>query len=99
MKQAYDTYYRGLSNDAGHPSITALNRHVIEDAAGEIKGFSFGPDVPDVGDTLFGLCAAAFYLVTYTNEMLAAPGVSAELEECAAEYKRLVREVAKAEPA
>jgi Family of unknown function (DUF5677) len=54
--EIYDVFYRGLSNDAAHPSITSLNRHVDANEKGEIVGLTWGPDVPDVEDTISSAC-------------------------------------------
>ena len=61
-------YYQELSFDAGHPSITALNRHVVETTENEIVGLSLRPRIKDgeAMDTAFlaamallGVCISA----------------------------------------
>lgn len=97
LEDIYNTYYRGLSNDAAHPSVTALNRHVEADANGVVTGLKFGPAAADVGDTVLAICTGAVYLIHLTNQMLAEPGVTTKFGECWAEYKRLVHATAQKE--
>ena len=60
-------FYQQLSSDAGHPSVTALNRHAVE-TENEIVGLSLKPQIKDgeVMDTVFlaamallGVCISA----------------------------------------
>jgi hypothetical protein len=90
LTSIYDVYYRGLSNDSAHPSIVALNRHVDADQRGEIKRLRWGPDVADIEDTLLATCTAAVYLIFWAKEVLDGEEISAELDGCWEEYKRLV---------
>ncbi len=68
MEGLYDTHYRGLSNDAAHPSATALNRHVEADAQGVPVGLRWGPNAPDVTETLWLACTVGVYLVNWVRE-------------------------------
>ena len=62
-------FYQLLSSDAGHPSLTALDRHIVVEAAGTvIEGLSLKPRIKEgeVMDTAFltsmallGVCIAA----------------------------------------
>lgn len=90
LTDIYDTYYRGLSNDAAHPSVIALNRHVDADKNGLIKGLRWGPDVTDVEDTLMIACTAAVYVIYLAKEMLNQDDISIGLDRCWEEYKRLI---------
>jgi len=90
LEGIYDTYYRGLSNDAAHPSVTALNRHVEADKSGTIVALRWGPEVADVDNTLLAACTAAVYMVFLAGEMLSNENVTKRFENCWAEYKRLV---------
>lgn len=90
LTDIYDTYYRGLSNDAAHPSVTALNRHVSADKSGFIMGLRWGPDVTDVEDTLMAACTGAVYVIYLAKEMLDREDISDGLDRCWAEYKRLI---------
>ncbi len=90
LTDIYDTYYRGLSNDAAHPSITALNRHVHADESGTIKALQWGPNVTDVADTLMTACTAAVYVIYFAMEMLNSADVTTRLDRCWEEYKRLI---------
>ncbi len=99
LADIYDTYYRGLSNDAAHPSVTALNRHVNADESGLIKGFRWGPEVTDVEDTLMTACTAAVYVIHLAKGMLNRDDISIGLDRCWEEYKRLVGAVAEKQEA
>jgi len=91
----YDVYYRGLSNDAAHPSLTALNCYLDVDKNKQIKGFRGGPDVTDVEETLIASCTACGYLVAWMAESVEHPEIKERLDRCSEEYKRLI-EVANA---
>ena len=88
-------YYRGLSNDAAHPSLIALKRYCDVDENNEFKGFHWGPDVKDVEATLMASCTACWYLVVWMAERFEHPEIKEKLDRCSEEYKRLI-EVAKA---
>ena len=90
LKGIYDVYYRGMSNDAAHPSVTSLKHYLNADANGLIKGLRWGPDVSDVAGTLCTACTAAIYVISMTNDLLNQRSISPELEHCWTEYKRLV---------
>ena len=90
LTDIYDTYYRSLSNDAAHPSVTALNRHVSADESGLIKGLRWGPDVTDVEDTLMVACTGAVYVIYLAKAVLNREDTSEGLDRCWAEYKRLI---------
>ena len=97
LTEIYDTYYRGLSNDAAHPSITALNRYTEADRDNNIIGLRWGPDVPDVGRTLSDLCTAFIYLLAWTREFFAISDLQEELERYWTDYKQLVESAKAAE--
>src|SRR5260221_1153186 len=85
----YDTYYRGLSNDASHPSVTALNRHVEADERSTIIGLRWGPEVSDVQDTLSCVCTAAIYSIVLISEFCGIGDLENRMGLCWAEYKKL----------
>jgi hypothetical protein len=90
LVQVYDTYYRGLSNDAAHPSVTSLNRHLKANDVGEVSGFHWGPDVEDVEDTMNNACTAAIYLVAFAQQIVTEEAVFERLDLCWDQYKKLV---------
>jgi Family of unknown function (DUF5677) len=90
LQDIYETYYRGLSNDAAHPSITALNRHLKADDAGEIVGLHWGPDASDIGDTMNHACTAAIYLVAYAQQIVDDASVFDGFDGCWGKYKSLI---------
>jgi hypothetical protein len=90
LSEIYDTFYRGLSNDAAHPSITALNRYAESDQQNNVIGLRCGPDVDDVGDTMSYLCTALIYLLFWTGEFFPNEERQRGLERCWSDYKQLI---------
>jgi hypothetical protein len=95
LRNEYDVYYRGLSNDAAHPSLIALKRYCEVDANNELKGLRWGPDVKDVEETLVFSCTACVYLVAFMAERLGHAEITQRWGRCWEEFKRLI-EVRKA---
>ena len=52
MAALYNTVYRGISGDAAHVSIDALNRHIKSDADNNVEHLTFRPSSGDLADTL-----------------------------------------------
>lgn len=92
LTEIYDTYYRGLSNDAAHPSVVALNRHVDTNEKGEVIGFRWGPSANDVKDTLMAACTASIYLVNWAKDIFGSEQTANDLGRCWATYKKLALE-------
>ncbi|HKB97043.1 MAG TPA: DUF5677 domain-containing protein, partial [Rhizomicrobium sp.] len=90
----YDTYYRGLSGDAAHPTITSLNRHVVQDKDGWLSGLKWGPDADDVGDTIMAVCGVGMHLLWWAQEAFGSPDNRMEFEACWTTYKSLTDSVA-----
>jgi hypothetical protein len=84
----HDTYYRGISNDAPHPSLTALKRYLEVDENKEITGLRRGPNVTDVEQTLIASCTACLQLVARMVEGVEHPEIEEKLGRCFEEYKR-----------
>ena len=85
------TLYQQLSSDAGHPSITALNRHVVGTTE-EIVGLSLKPRIKDgeVIDTAFLAAMALLTCCMVANETFGRTTGGERLEELVAEYHELV---------
>jgi hypothetical protein len=66
LSSVYDVYYRGLSNDAAHPSLISLKRYWESNENNVI--FRWGPDVNDVEETLVAACTAIWYLIAWMAE-------------------------------
>jgi hypothetical protein len=60
LADIYNTYYRGLSNDAAHPSVISLGRHMDDQS----NRFVWGPEPDQVGETIEAACTAVFFLIT-----------------------------------
>jgi Family of unknown function (DUF5677) len=101
LGNVYDVYYRGLSNDAAHPSLIALKRYCEVDENNELKGFRWGPDV-DVKDVEAALTAsftACLYLVVWMAERVEHPEIKEKLDRCFEEFKQLIEAALEREPA
>ena len=86
----YDVYYRGLSTDASHASVTALNRYVEADEHSMIVGLRWGPEVSDVQDTLMCVCTAAIYLIRLISDSCGLDDLENRMGRCWADYKKLI---------
>jgi hypothetical protein len=88
MQAAY-AFYKQLSSDAGHPSITALKRHFVESAGN--GGFFVEPQIKDgeAMNTAYLAAVALLWSCVAANE---ARGVTTEgeLEKLVAEYRELL---------
>jgi Family of unknown function (DUF5677) len=85
----YNAVYRVASGDAAHVSLDALNRHIRADAAGDIEGLKFGPEVEDLPDTLsiaISILALALYSVL---ELFSVEKFNDELGRCMTAWKDL----------
>jgi hypothetical protein len=98
LVEIYETYYRGLSNDASHPSITALNRHAESSPDGDIIGLHWRPGSDDLADTVNNICTAGIYIVAYGNELFGSEEPPDGLSECWETYERLVDTAAHVSP-
>lgn len=88
IKDAY-VFYKQLSFDASHPSITALKRHFIESAAN--PGFSLTPRLKDgeAADTVFLVSMAMLTCCIAANEAFGRTTGGERLEELVAEYNEI----------
>lgn len=90
LADVYDTYYRGLSNDASHPSITSLYRYVESKPDGELTGLTWRRDSTELEDTVNNICTAAIYIIHLANGLLANAQPTREFQNCWENYKTLV---------
>jgi hypothetical protein len=86
----YDVYYRGLSTDASHASVTALNRYVEADEHSMIVGLRWGPEVSDVQDTLTCVCTAVIHLIRLISDSCGLDDLENRMGRCWADYKKLI---------
>ena len=88
IRDAY-VFYKQLSFDAGHPSITALKRHFIESTGNE--GLSLKPQIKDgeVMDTAFLASMALLGGCIAANNAFGGTTVGERLEELVAEYHKI----------
>ena len=90
LDSIYDTYYRGISNDAAYPSIVALNSYVETDDSGAIVGLKWGPEVADIEQTMIVICTGAIYLLHWISELYPVEQALEGLRDSWATYKGLV---------
>jgi hypothetical protein len=84
-------HYQQLSFDAGHPSVTALNRHIVEAAGNAVEGLSFKPRIKDgeVMDTAFLTAMALLGVCISANIAFGGTTGGERLEELVAEYHEI----------
>jgi Family of unknown function (DUF5677) len=85
----YNAVYRPTSGDAAHTSIDALNRHIQADAAGDIEGLKFGPDVGDLPATLSDAISVLGHGLAAVIEFFSLSQFSDDLAQCVASWKAL----------
>jgi hypothetical protein len=90
LTDIYDFYYRSLSHEAAHPSITALERYVQVNSTDQIVGFFWGPDVSDVENTIAYGFTAFIYFVAYATELFGRSAVAEALDRAWEQYKSLI---------
>jgi hypothetical protein len=84
-------FFRQLSSDAAHPTLSSLNRYVASDPSLNIKGTHCMPklDHVEIGDTL-QLATMSFILAcTATVDLFPEPSIQLELSECQSDYERI----------
>ena len=83
-------FYQQLSFDAGHPSITALKRHVVE-SRGKRVGLSLKPQIKDgeVMDTAFLAAMALLGVCIAANDAFGGTTGGERLEGLVAEYNEI----------
>jgi hypothetical protein len=89
LVDVYNIYYRSLSNDAAHPSITSLNHYVDSTATGRMDALRWGPDVSNIADTLHQLFVGGFFLLTFLKDILDIKDASAPLMHLWQRYEAL----------
>jgi len=85
----YNAVYRPTSGDAAHTSLQTLERHVQADAAAEIQGLKFGPDVGNVCDTLSAAISTLMPAIRASIMLFDIPQFHAELDGNAEAWKAL----------
>jgi hypothetical protein len=90
LTAVYETYYRGLSNDAAHPSLAALGCHFDD----ENHKFLWGPEPERVAETISAACTAMLYLISgFRGQFDASPqdGQDPEFQSLFDEYRTLIK--------
>ncbi len=89
LEQVYNVYYRSLSHEATHPSVSSLERFVAQDET-DIRGFRHGPDVADVGYVVATACVVAFYIINAMTDKFVLPAVAEKLAAKFKEFSQLL---------
>jgi hypothetical protein len=93
LTDVYDTYYRGLSNDAAHPSLVTLGCHFDDDN----HKFLWGPEPERVLETISAACTAMLYLISgFRGQFDASPEGQddPEFQALFDEYRALIKVMA-----
>jgi hypothetical protein len=87
-------FYRQLSADAAHPSITALHRHVSSESEDEIKEMQWMPvlELDDISETLGLACSFLIGACTALGQMFPNPERNRELGDIYNEHTRIAAE-------
>lgn len=86
----YNTIYRGLSGDAAHPTLDALNRHLKSDDAGNIEATVFRPERVELDDTLMAGVFGCLYCIEAIAKIFQSILFDTELSSCRGKYQQLV---------
>jgi uncharacterized protein (DUF4415 family) len=84
-------FYRELSGDAAHPTITALNRYIVNDEGHEVREIRWGPkcNPSEIADTLNIACHVFIASCAAINEMIPNDEVGRELGDHFRVYKAM----------
>lgn len=84
-------FYQQLSSDAGHPSLTALNRHVVSTTENAVAELSFRPQIKDgeVRDTAFLAAMALLGVCISANTAFGGTTGGERLDGLVAEYHEI----------
>ena len=85
LGEVYDIYYRSLSNDSAHPSLTSLKRHFPTNGL-----FTWGPQTGDVGVAMSYACTACIYLIKFAGDRFGTEGLDEQIEKSWLEYESLI---------
>jgi Family of unknown function (DUF5677) len=90
IRAAYP-FYQQLSSDAAHPSVKALNRHIVETAKNEIVGLSLKSQIKDgeVMDTAFLTAMALLGVCIWANIAFDGTTGGERLDGLIAEYREI----------
>ncbi len=76
MAVLYNTVYRGISGDAAHVTIDALNRHIKSDADNNVEHLIFRPSSVDLADTLSAGASAILHAMEALGRIFGQESVS-----------------------
>lgn len=91
LLEVYDVYYRSLSHDAAHPSVSSLSRFTASDDT-NVYGFRYGPDVQDVGVTVAYSCVVGLYMLKLGCDLFGGTEYDRTLTELWPTYTTLISE-------
>jgi Family of unknown function (DUF5677) len=94
LDHVYDSFYRGLSTDAAHPTLLSLNNHFDTDSTGAFKDLRWGPDLNDalsIDDTLSLAALAGLVLIEQANVLLKSDEIAAGVTELGPLHQQVFR--------
>jgi hypothetical protein len=93
LEDAY-VFYGQLSSDSAHPSLQALNRHIVtmKESGEEIRGIDVSPlpEPAEIEDTLIIACLAMIGCCIGVNQILGGTNGGNGLEALTEEYKEIM---------
>lgn len=91
LGEAYDVYFRDLSNAGSHISIGSLQRHT-DSIGDDVTGLRYGPDMDDVTKTIAYACVVGLYLVKVGADQFKREDVDQALADIWPTYLELITE-------
>lgn len=85
----YTAAYRLTSGDGAHTTMRALDRHMTQDANGNLLGFKFCPDKSDIDSILFLACSAMVSALGLIKEWFDLSAHQGELSACIENWKQM----------
>ncbi|MBN9547147.1 MAG: hypothetical protein J0I19_16905, partial [Alphaproteobacteria bacterium] len=79
LADIYRVYYRSLSHDALHTSISSLDRYLEHSSDGKLVGVRYGPDVDDVEHILASACVVGFLMLRLVLDKFPRPEINEPL--------------------
>ena len=83
--------YMQLSNDAAHPSITSLDRHVLIQGGQAESLFVPSASAQELSDTLMSACLGIIGICVACSQLLQNARLNADIEALAEEYAKIAK--------
>lgn len=89
MTALYNTVYRGISGDAAHVTIDALNRHIKSDADNNVEHLTFQPSAGDLEDTLSAGASAMLHALEALGRIYSQESISNSVRKLGDVWRQL----------